>query len=175
MGSIPITRSSPPNFTQLHPVNVFKKFLPALVAVFLALSLSANAQDRTAKFDPNRDAAKDVAAAVATAKKQGKRVIVDVGGEWCPWCHILDRFVTNNADVKALVESKYVWVKVNFSKENKNEALLSRWPTVKGYPHIFVLDGEGALVQSQNTDVLEGEKDYDKPKFIAFLNKYAGK
>lgn len=47
------------------------------------------AQDLPAKFDPARDPAKDVAAAATTA--QGKRVIVDVGGQWCAWCHILDR------------------------------------------------------------------------------------
>ena len=152
------------------------KLLRSLAAIALiSLSAAALAQDLPAKFEPTRDAAKDVATAVAAAKAQGKRVMVDVGGEWCPWCHILDRFVAANADVKALVDAKYVWVKVNFSKENKNEALLARWPAVKGYPHLFVLDGEGKLVQSQNTDVLEAQESYDKPKFVAFLKQYAGK
>ena len=141
----------------------------------LALSLPAFAQVLTPKFDPSRDAAKDVAAATSIAKAQGKRVIVDVGGEWCPWCHILDRFITANADVKALLDSNYVWVKVNWSPQNKNEGLLARWPKIKGYPHLFVLDGEGKLVHSQNTSLLEAGKDYDKPKFLAFLRDNAGK
>lgn len=82
-------------------------------------------------------------------------MIVDVGGEWCIWCHILDRFVAGNADVKQLVDTHYIWLKVNWSPQNKNEALLSRWPKFKGYPHLFVLDGEGKLVRSQDTGVLE--------------------
>jgi thioredoxin-related protein len=152
-----------------------RSFHAAALAFALTFCATVSAQDIRSKFDPTRDAAKDVAAAVATAKSQGKHVLVDVGGEWCPWCHILDRFVQSNADVKAMVESNYVWVKVNFSRENKNEAVLSKWPKIGGYPHLFVLDGTGKLVHSQETGSLEAAKDYDKGKFMAFLKRYAGK
>lgn len=141
--------------------------------VLLLLCAVARAQELPAKFEPGRDAAKDVATAVAMAKAQGKRVIVDVGGEWCSWCHIMDRYIAANADVKALVESHYVWVKVNYSKENRNEALLSRWPKIKGYPHLFVLDQRGKLLHSQDTGALEAGKSYDKSKFVAFLERWS--
>ncbi|MBG9386528.1 thioredoxin family protein [Caenimonas aquaedulcis] len=147
----------------------------AIAVLAFALSSTVFAADLPAKFDPSRDAAKDVAAATAQAKAQGKRVIVDVGGEWCSWCHILDRFVNDNADVKSIVESEYVWVKVNWSPQNKNEALLSRWPRITGYPHLMVLDADGKLLQSQNTGLLEADKTYDKEKMLAFLRRYAAK
>ena len=136
-------------------------------------SLCAYAQALPAKFDPARDAATDVANAVATAKAQGKRVMVDVGGEWCAWCHIMDRFIAREADVKALVDANYVWLKVNWSKANRNETLLSRWPKISGYPHLFVVDGDGKLVHSQDTSLLEAGRDYDKAKFVAFLKRWA--
>ncbi|HEY3584774.1 MAG TPA: thioredoxin family protein, partial [Casimicrobiaceae bacterium] len=77
-------------------------------ATFLAWALTlvvfgASAADLPDIFDPARDAAADVARAVAMAKAQGKRVIVDVGGEWCSWCHILDRFIAANDDVRTLI------------------------------------------------------------------------
>jgi thioredoxin-related protein len=137
------------------------------------LAASAIAQTLPDKFEPARDAARDVAAAVTLAKSQGKHVIVDVGGEWCSWCHILDRFIANDPDVSALIGERYVWVKVNYSKENKNEAFLSRWPKVAGYPHLFVLDGDGKLLRSQDTAPLEAGKSYDKTKVLAFLNRWA--
>lgn len=149
------------------------RLICVLAAALLLTPSYGFRQDLPAKFDPSRDAAKDVATAVATAKAQGKRVLVDVGGEWCPWCHILDRFVAANADVQALRNAGYVWVKVNWSKENKNEVLLSRWPNIKGYPHLFVLDADGKLLHSQDTGVLEAGRDYDKAKFVAFLKKYS--
>ena len=151
-------------------MKTISKFLGAALLWTLAHALFA--QNLPARFDPARDAATDVATAVAAAKAQHKRVLVDVGGEWCPWCHILDRFVASNADVKQLVDDNYVWVKVNWSPQNKNEAVLSRWPKVKGYPHLFVLDGDGRMLHSQDTSELEAGKDYDKDKVLAFLRQH---
>lgn len=145
----------------------------AVVGVLLAFAATGAAQTLPSRFDPARDAAADVATAAAQAKAQGKRVLVDVGGEWCAWCHILDRFVEANADVRALRDANYVWVKVNWSKDNKNEALLSRWPKIGGYPHFFVLDGNGSLLHSQDTSLLESGKEYDRAKLIAFLKAWA--
>ena len=145
-----------------------------LLALCLSLCAAlAAAQDLPARFDPKRDAAADVATAVAQARAQGKRVIVDVGGEWCIWCHILDRFIAAHEDVRAVRDRHYVWVKVNYSPDNKHEALLSRWPKVAGYPHLFVLDGAGRLLHSQNTGELEAGKDYDPAKLLAFFQRYA--
>lgn len=145
------------------------KFFAAVPALLLSLGLLA--QDLPAKFDPQRDAAADLATATAAARAQHKRVLVDVGGEWCSWCHILDRFVATNADVKKLVDENYVWLKLNWSPQNRNEAVLSRWPRIKGYPHLFVLDSDGQLVHSQDTGQLEARADYDKGKVLAFLRQ----
>jgi thiol:disulfide interchange protein len=145
-----------------------------LIAVALfAVACTALALDLPKKFDPARDPAKDVAAAAAAAKTQGKRVLVDVGGEWCVWCHLMDDFIAANADVRAAIDANYIVVKVNWSPQNKNEAFLGTLPKIKGYPHLFVLDGDGKLVHSQETDVLEQGRGYDKARFLAFLRRYA--
>ncbi len=144
-----------------------------LLTAFASFALSAWSADLPTKFDPKRDAAKDVAQAVSMAQAQGKRVIVDVGGEWCSWCHLLDNFINADAEVKAAIDKSYVWVKVNYSPDNKNTDLLGQWPAAKGYPHLFVLDKKGALVASQNTGELEAGRGYDKAKVLAVLNRYA--
>ena len=146
----------------------------ALFLFVFAFPAIAHAADLPSKFDPARDAAADVAHAVAIAKAQGKRVIVDVGGEWCTWCHIMDRFIAANDNVRSLIDTHYVWVKVNYSKQNPNDALLARWPKVAGYPHLFVLDADGALVRSQGTAALESGKSYDVARFVAFLERWSG-
>jgi thiol:disulfide interchange protein len=144
-----------------------------LSALLLAVACQAAALDLPQKFDPARDPAKDVAAAAAAAKEQGKRVLIDVGGEWCVWCHLMDDFIAANADVRGVLDANYVVVKVNWSPQNKNEAFLRTLPAIKGYPHLFVLDAEGKLVHSQETDVLEEGRGYSKARFLAFLRKYA--
>ena len=148
----------------------------ALAAISLAMLVPSpplRAQALPDRFDPARDAARDLDAALAKARAERKRVIVDVGGEWCSWCHILDRFFAANPGLLAWREAHYVWLKVNFSRANENRALLSRWPAVAGYPHLFVLDAGGALVHSQDTSELEEGKGYGLAKVRAFLERHA--
>ena len=147
-----------------------RAFLVLACCGFAAL---AQAQALPAKFDPARDAAADVKAAVGKARAQRKQVLVDVGGEWCIWCRILDKFIASHAPVKRLLDDNYVVVKVNWSPENRNDAVLSQWPKVKGYPHLFVLDDRGQLLHSQDTSALEAGRDYDEGKVLAFLREHS--
>ena len=126
-------------------------------------------------YDPARDAAKDIAAATAEAKRTGRHVLVEVGGKWCGWCRILDRFFDDNKSLSDLRDRNYVLLKVNFSPENENKAALSKYPPVPGYPHLFILDGAGALLHSQDTGALEEGKGYSLAKFREFLEKWAPK
>jgi thiol:disulfide interchange protein len=124
------------------------------------------------KFDPKRDAANDINGAVKEAKRTGRRVILDVGGEWCGWCHTLDRYFVEHDDLRALRDQHYVWLKVNYSPENTNAAVLGRYPGINGYPHLFVLDQDGTLVQSQDTSPLEEGSSYNYDRMKAFLLKW---
>ena len=121
------------------------------------------------KFDPARDATRDLETALQLARAHRRRVLVEVGGEWCVWCHILDRFFAANPDLTRIRDANFVWLKVNFSNQNPNVALLDRWPKVAGYPHLFVLDADGRVLQSQDTSLLEAGKSYDPIAFRAFL------
>jgi thioredoxin-related protein len=149
------------------------KTLPRMLWTLLValVPLMAAAQGLPTKFDPQRDAAADLVAAQAQAKASGKRVLVDVGGEWCKWCHILDRFIASQPEIKAVLDSRYVWVKVNYSPDNKNTVVLAQWPKIRGYPHLFVLDADGKLLHSQETGVLESGDSYDAAKVLAFLQQ----
>ena len=126
-----------------------------------------------AQFDPARDPVADLETAKVEAQRGGKRIILDVGGEWCSWCHLLDAFMEGDSEIRRFRDAHYVWMKVNYSEENENAAFLSRFPEIKGYPHLFVLDGEGQLLHSQFTGDLEKDKGYDRAKFFAFLKQWA--
>jgi thiol:disulfide interchange protein len=125
------------------------------------------------EYDPQRDAAADIERAVAEAKRTKKHVLLEVGGKWCVWCRIMDAYFEANPDVLKLREDNFVTVKVNFSPENENKEVLSKYGEIAGYPHLFVLDAEGKLLQSQGTGVLEAGKSYDKERFVSFLRKWS--
>jgi thioredoxin-related protein len=124
-------------------------------------------------YDPNRNAETDIKDAVLEARRTGKRVLVDVGGEWCVWCHTLDKFFVENPKLLEYREQNYVMVKINFSPENKNARVLSRYPAIPGFPHLFVLDTKGRLLRSQGTGELEAGKSYNAERVFRFLRKWA--
>jgi thiol:disulfide interchange protein len=125
------------------------------------------------EYDPRRDAAADIERAVVEARASKKNILLEVGGKWCIWCRIMDAYFEANPDVLKLREDNYVTVKVKYSPENENKEVLARYGEVAGYPHIFVLDPEGKLLQSQSTGELEAGKSYDKEKFVGFLKKWS--
>jgi thioredoxin-related protein len=125
------------------------------------------------KFDPERDPAADLLKAVEQASAEHKRIILDVGGEWCVWCRYMDRFFILHPELNALKEKNFVWVKVTMDEKNQNKPFLSGYPAISGYPHFFILDEKGKLLKSQSTAVLESDKTYDLQKFIAFFKTWA--
>jgi thiol:disulfide interchange protein len=124
-------------------------------------------------FDPARDAARDIDNALAEAARTKRRVLLDVGGDWCIWCKRLDSLFLKDKDLSGVLSANYVAVKINYSRENKNEEVLARYPKIKGYPHLFVLDAEGTLLHSQETGELEKGKGHDPEKVMAFLKRWA--
>lgn len=146
---------------------LFLQTLASVAATAVAPAWSSSTLPQ--KFDPQRDAAADLQLALDLARAQRKQVLVDVGGEWCVWCHIFDRFIAARPQVQKVLADQYVLLKLNYSPQNRNEPVLSRWPKAKGYPHFYVLNAAGELVASQPSVSLEGGKDYDEAKVLAFL------
>src|SRR5476651_285726 len=63
------------------------------------------------KFDPKRDPKLDLDGAMAAAAKTGKRIIMDIGGEWCSWCVYMDKYFLINPALAKLRDDNYVWIK----------------------------------------------------------------
>ena len=148
-----------------------------LIVFVLSSGCSKKEQDSAytpvTKFDPQRDPFKDLQAAVKEAQRSNKRIILDVGGDWCSWCFKLDHLYEQNPDLNKYLHDHYIVVKINYSKENKNEKFLAQYPKIPGYPHLFVLDSDGTFLHSQDTGKLEKGKAHDKEKVFAFLKKWA--
>ena len=157
----------------------FLSILLLFAAMLPAFAVKAFYDDTGSKYvpiheyDPSRNADSDIREAVAEAGRSNKRILLEVGGTWCIWCRTMDKFFNEHPDLTELREKNFIMVKINFSTENKNVEVLSHYPAVAGYPHIFVLDSDGKLLHSQNTGELESGKSYDLEKFFAFLKKWS--
>src|ERR1043165_9761613 len=51
--------------------------------------------------------------AFATAKRENKPILLDIGAVWCHWCHVMDRESYDDADIAHIVNERFVAVKVD--------------------------------------------------------------
>ena len=125
-----------------------------------------------AAYDPARDPAADLTNAVREAQQSGRRILLDIGGEWCGWCHILDDFIEQHAEINQALRQNFVIMKVNYSQENFNDAFLQQFPAAAGYPHFYVLESDGTWLHSQNTAELEEGQSYNPAVFMTFIDQW---
>jgi thioredoxin-related protein len=126
-----------------------------------------------AEYDPARDPATDLEETTLTAQAVGKRILLEIGGEWCGWCHRLDLYIREHPAISERLLAGFVVMKVNYSRENENEPFLSQYPKIAGYPHLYVLESDGTLLHSQRTDVLEEGGSYNEQTILEFLRAWA--
>jgi thioredoxin-related protein len=159
--------------------------LSLILLATLAISTSTFAQTKKAKavkevvktkeevkiYNPGADAKADITAAVAKAKKEKKNVFIQVGGNWCSWCIAFHHLVDNTPALKTYLNDHYEVVLVNYSKENKNDAIMASlgYPGRFGYPVFVILDGDGAILHIQNSGYLEEGKGHSVKKVTEFL------
>jgi len=142
-----------------------------LLFFILFMSFSLKAQEKITLYNPEADARKDLEIAIQKAQEQHKHVLIQVGGNWCPWCIRLHGVFESEARIDSILKSDYVFVLINYSKENKNEVVLADlgFPQRFGFPVLLVLDQEGNRLHTQNTAYLEKDKGYDTDKIMGFL------
>ena len=154
---------------------------PLLFGLLALIPLTAAAADppaanpvyAQAKYDPKANADADLARAKTLAAPDNRRILLVVGGDWCPWCRAISKYLDSDTAVSALLARNYVIQKVCVSDDVSNTGFLNPYPAIEAYPHLFFLDREGKLLHSQDTGVLEKSGAYDEARFVALLQKWS--
>ena len=112
----------------------------------------------------------DLAAALAASAVNHKRVILDFGGNWCPDCHVLERYLHDSANAPIL-EDNYILVHVNVGRLNENLEIAERYqiPLRKGVPALAVLGEGGELLHSQKTGEFQAMRAMQSSSVTDFL------
>jgi len=125
-------------------------------------------------YAPPEEAKAEIEAALASAAKDHKRVILVFGANWCYDCHVLDA-TFHSKTIAPFVNANYHVVHVNVGDEDKNLDLAERYgvPLKKGIPGLAVLDPGGHLVYSQKEGEFENSVRIGPADVTAFLKKWA--
>src|SRR5580693_4029017 len=102
-------------------------------------------------YDESADGSKQIADALAVAGKDGKRVLLQFGANWCPWCHKLHALFATDKSIAARLKSDYVVVLIDVNK-GRNSEVDAKYghPTRLGLPVIVILDAQGKQLTTKN-------------------------
>ena len=160
------------------------KRLLTLALMVLVLPFLAGAQDGLKKvYDESIDQNVQIDQALKQAKAEGKFVICQVGGNWCPWCLRFADFITKDAEISQLIDKNFVYVHVDYSprsfkddpeKKKRTEKMMKRLnnPGRFGYPVFVVLDSKGNVLHIQDSSFLEEGQGYNKEKVVRFFKNW---
>jgi thiol-disulfide isomerase/thioredoxin len=128
-------------------------------------------------YDESADAKADTAAAVARAKNENRRVLVQWGANWCGWCRLLHKLLHDDKNIARKILYEYEYAAVDIGKFDKNTDLAESYDAFTngfkkaGVPYLTILDSDGKVVANQDTSVFEVGKGYDSNKVLEFLTK----
>jgi len=116
----------------------------------------------------------EIKAALASASKDHKRVILVFGGNWCYDCHVLNA-TFHSKSIAPLVDANYHVVHINIGEYDANLDIAAKYqvPLKRGVPALAVLNPDGSLVYSQQTGEFENSMRLSPADVTAFLQKWA--
>ncbi len=123
-------------------------------------------------YDDKRDPFKDAQAAITLAQQTNRNVLIEIGGNWCTWCHKMDAFLEKHPKIYQALHNNYVLLKVSVSDSNENEAFMKSLPPVQGYPHMYVSTSTGQMLLSKDTAELLDNLEYSETYWLSFLAKW---
>ena len=142
-----------------------------LLFLALTMGLTYGMQAQVKVYDENIDAMEQIQQAVEEARASGRYVMCQVGGNWCPWCVLFAKFAQTDSVIAPLMEENYVYIHVNYSKQNKNLEAMKYLgnPGRFGYPAFVVLNEKGEPIHIQESESLEEGKGYSRKRVEKFL------
>jgi len=152
--------------------------MPAHAATAPKPSIASFQQLPVVTMQPYNEAANadaQVAAAFARAQKSHKRVLIDLGGNWCVDCLVLSNFL-RLPEMRRFMEAHYEEVLVDVGRFNRNLQIPARFGITKrleGVPALLIATPDGKLVNGSNVFATADAHNMTPQALADYLAKYA--
>jgi uncharacterized protein YyaL (SSP411 family) len=85
--------------------------------------------------------------AFATAQRENKPVLLDIGAVWCHWCHVMDRESYESAEIAEIINRQFIAVKVDRDErpdvDSRYQLAVSAISGTGGWPLTVFLTPDG--------------------------------
>lgn len=128
-----------------------------------------------APYNENANANAAVKAAEARAKKSGKLLLIDMGGNWCPDCRLLSGIMAR-PEARAFIAKHYEVVLVDVGRMDKNLQVPARYGVTKltGVPAVIVVDPKGKVLNRGDHFALADARGIGNQAVIDKLAEWVG-
>lgn len=126
-------------------------------------------------YDEHANADAAVAAAFDRAKKSHKRVLIDLGGNWCVDCVVLANFL-KLPEMQRFMAIHYEIVPVDVGRFDRNQQIPARFGVtehLKGVPALLIATPDGRLVNGNDVFATADASTMTPQALAAYLAKYA--
>lgn len=125
-------------------------------------------------YDPSRNAAADIAAALKLAAADHKKVLIDFGADWCPDCRVLESTFHSPA-VTSMLDEHYHVVAVDVGKFDHNLDVAGRYINLQtsGIPGLVVLKPDGTVSVATNDGSFSNARSMTAGQVLDFLKHWA--
>lgn len=99
-------------------------------------------------YDESANADTAVAEAFSRARSQHKRVLIDLGGNWCGDCRVLAG-IMELPEMRRFLAAHYVIAAVDVGRFNRNLQIPARFgitQRLEGVPSVLIADPDGMLI-----------------------------
>ena len=167
--------------TRNHFITNMKRIILALCAAVLAVT--AQAQTALKKvYNEEINPLEQIDQAIGKAKEEGKFVVCQVGGNWCPWCLRFADFISKDTTISKVIDENFEYIHVNYNprkseseeKQLQAKALMERLNNCGrfGFPVFVIIDNEGKLIHIQDSSFLEEGQGYNQEKVLRFFQNW---
>lgn len=127
-------------------------------------------------YDPTRNPAADLRAALALAATDHKEILIDFGANWCPDCRVLD-MLFQSGETRPLLQRDYHVVAVDVGQFNLNLGFAAKYVNLatSGIPALVVLTPDGKTRVATNDGSFENARTMNNDQVNAFLARWASR
>ena len=158
-----------------------KKLILLLLVVCFTQTMEAQAALKKV-YNEDINPIEQIDQTIVKAKSEGKYVICQVGGNWCPWCLKFADFITKDTMISKVIADNYEYIHVSYNprksegeeKLEQGKALMQRLNNAGrfGFPVFVVLDENGKILHIQDSSFLEEGEGYNQEKVLRFFKNW---
>lgn len=129
-------------------------------------------------YNSRADGEEQLAATLAEARRMNKRVLLNLGANWCGDSQAMFRLFNTNTEIARTIEGNYIFEMIDVNQRGlgaRNRALVERLgePLNRGIPVLLILDARGKVLNGDPAERLADSDHMHPGVVLAYLRKWA--